>query len=151
MPPKVPLEVDHVVPVSKGGKNDMANLITACFDCNRGKSNVDLSSVPETIATTIERKTIANEQYKQYKKVLEDERKMIESDIDAVEAIYSKAFNNWVFKDSFRISVKRFIQNLGVASVESAMDAACSKIHYDEQKVLKYFCGICWTWIKEKQ
>ena len=35
--PDVVLEVDHIIPVSKGGDNDISNLITACFDCNRGK------------------------------------------------------------------------------------------------------------------
>jgi len=31
------LEVDHIVPVSKGGTNDLNNLITSCRECNRGK------------------------------------------------------------------------------------------------------------------
>lgn len=35
--PNVILEVDHIHPVSKSGKNDILNLITSCFDCNRGK------------------------------------------------------------------------------------------------------------------
>jgi 5-methylcytosine-specific restriction endonuclease McrA len=34
---KVQLEVDHIVPFSKGGSNDPSNLQTLCFDCNRGK------------------------------------------------------------------------------------------------------------------
>jgi hypothetical protein len=33
------LEVDHTIPVSKGGTNDMSNLRTLCADCNRGKSD----------------------------------------------------------------------------------------------------------------
>jgi hypothetical protein len=43
------LEVDHVVPKSKGGTDDPANLITACYNCNRGKSNVRLDErqIPE--------------------------------------------------------------------------------------------------------
>lgn len=36
-PPKVTLEVDHKVAFSKGGSNDLSNLQTLCFDCNRGK------------------------------------------------------------------------------------------------------------------
>src|SRR5688572_10656762 len=36
-PPAVVLEPDHVVPVSAGGADTEENLITACFDCNRGK------------------------------------------------------------------------------------------------------------------
>ena len=33
------LEVDHVIPVSKGGKTEMSNLQTLCSRCNIGKSN----------------------------------------------------------------------------------------------------------------
>jgi hypothetical protein len=42
--PEVILEVDHIIPVSKGGDNDVTNLITSCFACNRGKSNKKLSN-----------------------------------------------------------------------------------------------------------
>lgn len=37
--PDVVLHVDHIVPVSKGGTNEITNLVTACADCNLGKSN----------------------------------------------------------------------------------------------------------------
>ena len=35
----VTLEVDHIIPISKGGKTEYSNLRTLCKDCNRGKSN----------------------------------------------------------------------------------------------------------------
>lgn len=31
------LECDHVVPVSRGGSNELENLVTACKPCNRSK------------------------------------------------------------------------------------------------------------------
>jgi 5-methylcytosine-specific restriction endonuclease McrA len=31
--------VDHVVPRSRGGKSDAANLVTACTSCNASKRN----------------------------------------------------------------------------------------------------------------
>ena len=36
------LEVDHIKPVSKGGDNNIINLITSCSSCNNGKSNIPL-------------------------------------------------------------------------------------------------------------
>lgn len=36
-----PLEVDHILPRSKGGSNDLTNLQTLCRPCNQGKSNSD--------------------------------------------------------------------------------------------------------------
>lgn len=41
--PDVVLHVDHVKPVSKGGENDLLNLITSCADCNLGKGARELS------------------------------------------------------------------------------------------------------------
>ncbi len=38
------LEVDHIIPVAKGGTSDDENLITSCFDCNRGKRDTPLDS-----------------------------------------------------------------------------------------------------------
>jgi hypothetical protein len=38
-PPEVELQVDHVVPRSKGGSNELSNLRTACSFCNYGKSD----------------------------------------------------------------------------------------------------------------
>lgn len=38
--PEARLHVDHIVPVSKGGTNDLDNLVTACEQCNLGKSDI---------------------------------------------------------------------------------------------------------------
>lgn len=37
------LECDHVIPIAKGGRDDMENLKTACFACNRSKRDKLLS------------------------------------------------------------------------------------------------------------
>jgi hypothetical protein len=38
--PGLELEVDHVVPWTKGGETELTNLQTLCIDCNRGKGNL---------------------------------------------------------------------------------------------------------------
>jgi hypothetical protein len=43
--PTVVLEIDHIQPRCDGGSDDAMNLVTSCWDCNRGKSYVPLSEV----------------------------------------------------------------------------------------------------------
>lgn len=49
----VPLEIEHIVPLSNGGSNRISNLTLACHSCNQKKSNRDirefLSDKPELI------------------------------------------------------------------------------------------------------
>lgn len=149
-PPKVALEIDHLVPVCKKGTNHIDNLITACFDCNRGKSGNELTSIPLTIIEKSELKKIALKQYKDYQKLLLEEKKQIEIEIDNIESVYNSIFTNYTFTESFRLSVKKFIKLLDFETVYESMENACSKIFYDESKVLSYFCGICWNKIKNK-
>lgn len=43
--PEVVLEVDHIIPVAGGGSDDTINLLTSCWDCNRGKSDKPLNEI----------------------------------------------------------------------------------------------------------
>ena len=43
--PDVVLEVDHIVPQCDGGQDDVVNLRTSCWDCNRGKADQPLSAI----------------------------------------------------------------------------------------------------------
>ena len=48
---ETPLHVDHIVPVVEGGTNELGNLITACRDCNLGKS--DSTLIPGVLAPMV--------------------------------------------------------------------------------------------------
>ena len=144
-PPKVPLEIDHILPVSKGGGNNIDNLITACFDCNRGKSNILLDSVPDALTQKMENKRIATEQYKKFLKIIKQEKKQMDQSIDMVCDVYSTYIEGYVLTDRSRISVKNFITKLGVDEVILCMEKAGVKCGDD---IWRYFCGICWKKIK---
>lgn len=45
--PEVVLNLEHVVPVARGGLDEIANFVTACADCNGGKSDCPLDGTPE--------------------------------------------------------------------------------------------------------
>jgi hypothetical protein len=42
--PDVVLHIDHVIPVALGGSDDPNNLVTACKDCNAGKTSIQPDS-----------------------------------------------------------------------------------------------------------
>lgn len=45
-PPFVVLEIDHVHPLAHGGTDELENLVTSCWDCNRGKTDRQLMDTP---------------------------------------------------------------------------------------------------------
>ena len=146
-PPNTVLEVDHILPVSKGGKNLMENLITSCFDCNRGKSNVSLQNIPSTLEDKALIAAAKAEQYKAYLKHIKVIEKLTAESVDMVEAAYNEFYPDYYFKPKFRNDIKMFIDKIGITAVCEAMRISCSKL--DENQSLKYFCGICWNKIRE--
>jgi len=149
-PPSVILEVDHIVPVIKGGKNNIDNLLTACFDCNRGKGKSELNTLPETTENKILILKEKEKQYKAYSKLLKSIDNRLADECEAVDKVYTSYFPEFCLADKFKHnSLKRFISELGYIQTKNAMDKACYKIN-DSEGAIKYFCGICWNIINDK-
>lgn len=149
-PPEVTLEVDHIKPKSKKGTDDINNLITACFDCNRGKKHIELTKLPNTLLENAEILKEKELQYKEYQKLIDKINKRIDSEIQKVNEAYNLYFPNYVLTEKFKTNtVKKFIKTLGINEVLEAMNSACYKIK-DSDGSIKYFCGICWNIIKNK-
>jgi hypothetical protein len=144
----VTLEVDHIIPVVSGGKNTEDNLITACFDCNRGKAGNELTQVSESLQDKAKRVREKEKQYLAFRALQDGIEERVQEDIIRVANIFSVRYSPYVLTENFKNgSLRKFIDTLGVNAVERAMHVTCGKILY-EQKAVKYFCGICWNEIK---
>jgi len=149
-PPAAILEIDHIIAVSAGGLDDESNLVTACFDCNRGKGARDLSICPETIAEKSRILKEKEEQLAGYKKLLKAKRRRENRQIKSIEETFSTEFEGCVFTTSFEESIRRnFLPNLDPDELETAIGIACDKFS-DQDSAISYFCGICWRMIRDK-
>ena len=148
-PPGVLLHVDHILAVANGGGNDVGNLATACAKCNLGKGAVPLGvALPGLKDKTAEVKE-AERQLKGYQAAMSDRRTRLDGDVDSVERVFASFFPDMEFADKFRISVRVFIEKLGVHDVVDSMERACSKLP-SAARALQYFCGICWGKVREQ-
>lgn len=147
-PPSVVLELDHIEPLSRGGSSDEANLITACFDCNRGKGANPLDKAPSVLVENMEVLKEKESQLKAYRKLVSAIKRRETKDIEDVSCIFSDMFENKSLNTRFKkISVRKFLSLLPKHEVIASMELACIKIETPEEAV-KYFCGICWKKIK---
>lgn len=146
-PPMVVLEVDHINPVVNGGTNDVDNLITACFDCNRGKSAGLLTTIPQSVQEKAELLQEKQDQLRAFERLIKAARRAEDKRIDEVENAFRDHFPGYTFSSKFRQSVRIFVQKMPAFQVVDAMHLACSRIR-NMDDATKYFCGICWKTIK---
>lgn len=149
-PPSVTLEVDHIDPKSKGGKDDINNLITACFDCNRGKTNITLDKIPAKLSENLEVLRERELQLKEYRRMARKIESRTNKDISEIEEVFREQFTDKIFSDMFRLSVKKFLAEIDVDSVKEAMVLSKSKHPSSPDACLRYFCGVCWNKIKRR-
>jgi hypothetical protein len=144
-PPAVVLEVDHIEAVAAGGSDDQDNLITACFDCNRGKGARDLRVAPETLAEKAERIAEAEAQLAAFREVMEALEARKEADVwIVVDALFGETETTHARFNS----IKMFLDRLPVWEVKEAAQIARGAKPWSEAQRFKYFCGVCWNKIK---
>lgn len=139
-PPGAVLEVDHIEAVASGGCDDEDNLITACFDCNRGKAANALTVAPEALSAKAERIAEAEAQLAAYRYLMRqvEERK----DADAWAVLFALYGENFTTKARYS-SVRTFLERLPYDTVLEAAEMA-GRTRYGKDRKFRYFCGICW-------
>lgn len=155
-PPTVMLQIDHITPVAKGGDNNNLNLITACQDCNIGKTDRELSMVPPPLKSQMEEQRERREQVDQYNDFLMGLRSKQTGDIEEIGSYWynkiEKEKNKFVFGPARQPTIRTFLKSLPKAEILDAIDAAYARFpvfgHEFDGRTFRYFCGICWRKIR---
>lgn len=121
--PNVILHVDHVIPVSKDGDNDITNLITSCIDCNLGKSDRELSD-DAVLQKRKKQLDELQERREQLEMMVEWQRGLSELDNQTVEIcsdFWSELTPGYHLNEDGIKDLKKIIRRFGVSEVMSAM------------------------------
>lgn len=152
--PDVQLTVDHVVPVALGGTDEPSNLVTACRDCNSGKSSMPADTkIVEDVASDAIRWAKAMEVVAQARA---DARAEAERRYDHFLAHW----NNWTYTymgqqktvplpTQWKRSLDQFLAaGLDMEDIEELIEVTMTAKTKNEWK---YFCGCCWRRISDAQ
>ena len=148
--PNVILEIDHIVPVSKGGGNDIMNLVTACRDCNSGKTNKRLDDnsaimVQKNQLDMMQERREQLEMMIRWRQALEQERDV---EVDAIN-VYFQTNTKWHLSESgkskIRKLIKRFSFNEVYAACEIAVDHYYDGSEYSWDNAFMKVGGICYN------
>lgn len=165
--PSIVLEIDHVLAVSRGGTDEIDNLVTSCSDCNRGKSDRALEQVAPALDMAARAARIAEHeaQITEYAKWKAAQREREDRDIQALGAVFTKipgttfrrdGSERWFWQDT---SVRKFVRKLGYHGVLDALDLVASRAwawgrargddDLAAEEAWRYFCGCCWGKIRD--
>ena len=139
------LQVDHVVPETLGGNDDPANLVTACNTCNAGKSSAPLDGpVVAQVADDALRWAGAMRQA-----AAEAAR-----DVAGHTEVHAAVKAEWYrgrLPDDWTVSIDRFLDaGLPAEVIVKMATVAQSKMGGLGDR-FAYFCGCCWTRIRQLQ
>ena len=151
-PPKVVLEVDHIIPKSKGGENTLENSLTACFDCNRGKGNITLTTIQkkDIIQENTQKIKHQEEQLKEYYYYKQQQKERIDRDIHDINLYWRTQHNGESeFNENGIKSLKRFLKIFTLDVIIEAIDISMGKLKNPEQQV-RYMYGILHNKRKER-
>lgn len=146
-PPDVTLEVDHITPKAEGGADNIGNLITACFSCNRGKGARQLTSIPKAMVSMADDLREREEQLRAYNRFQESRRKRIQRDVEAVNGRYCELENNqYELSEKGKSDVRFLLEKFTKHDIIEALEIAYSKRISGDR--FRYACGVLWNWRK---
>ncbi|MAF04392.1 HNH endonuclease [Herbaspirillum sp.] len=134
--PEVILHVDHIHPVSKGGENDILNYITACAECNGGKSDRLLSddSVMAKQRAQLEELNQRREQLEQMLAWRDGMRDIDGVAFAAASEAWHKLVPGYSLNDHGEKQLKKVIEKFGLQKVLTAIDTCANYLEEGDGK-----------------
>lgn len=134
MAPDVVLEVDHINAVANGGENDIMNLITSCFDCNRGKGKKKLSEHSELKKQQEQLKQL-NQKREQLRMMLDWKEQLSNFECEQVEEfeLRLRAITGITLTEHGKESARKWIKQFGLIEILECMEISVSQ-YYNEDK-----------------
>jgi hypothetical protein len=161
-PPEVVLEADHIVPQCEGGGDAMANLVTSCEACNRGKGGLPLG---ERASPLDDMELLANvQELLEQRRLLRHSAAALSAQREAEQIALAEVQGWW--DDTFEsmdgfdsASALLFIRRLPLPDILDAVNAADQARSRHgwfggypyRERIFRYFCGCCWRKIKETE
>lgn len=142
--PDVVLNIDHIKPVSKGGKNEITNLITSCFDCNSGKTDRELSddSVVKKQKAQLDMLQERREQLEMMREWQIELTSEVMTESSIVNDVVERVSGCSLTKDGMRQAGK-LVKQFGLELVCEAVRIAFST-YSDSKMAWSKVGGICW-------
>lgn len=127
--PEVVLNADHIEPHSKGGADEVINLITSCRDCNSGKGDRRLSddSVVAKQRAQLEELEERRQQLEMMMKWRSGLADLGDAEVDAFGAEYSRCVPGWSINETGRLEVRRLIGKFGLRRCLDAIGRAAGQ------------------------
>lgn len=154
MAPDVKLTIDHVVPVSLGGTDDPSNLVSACVDCNAGKTSTSPDErIVDDVAADALRWAGAMQRAAEIVAARDEPRRKY-------LAAFEKAWAEWhiVYRnekeplprpDDWRNSIEMFHKAGLPESMMVDAVAIAGRSKATTGATFRYFCGVCWRMLDE--
>lgn len=122
--PDVILAIDHVHPVSKGGTNELLNLLTSCTACNSGKSSALLSddSAVEKQRKQMELLQERREQLDMMIQWQQGLRDILDSQVDHIDSMLSQRGRS--LTEQGRKTVKSALRKYGLEQLMESFEVA---------------------------
>jgi len=154
--PDAKLTIDHVTPVALGGTDDPTNLVTACAECNSGKSATPADA--DVVADVAED---AIRWAKAMKMAAESKARQLETERSVFTHFEENVWGSWTYgyadktfplPANWRSSIRAFmVAGLTMSLLEECVDIACERDGISPDARFKYMCGVAWRKVGEIQ